>query len=306
MKKILMYVFVLTALLLASVYLFIPGQLKVHEAVSIRAAMPGVSRSLSSNENWNRWWPGKSPFTLNDFTYFIEGKIFNAIDIGISAGPDSLRSRMDLVFFEADSMTIGWDVTMNAGNNPFKRLTKNRQVKALHQNMQTILESMKAFMEKTENIYGFHVTETKVADSVLISTRRSFRHKPTVQEVDAMIQQLKKYIADNRAEEKNYPMLHVLQADADHYEAMVAIPVDRMLPETKNFAPKFLLKDGNILEAEVKGGPFTIENAFREFENYRSDHKYTSPAIPYQLLVTDRMKESDTTKWITKLYYPVF
>ena len=46
--------------------------------------------------------------------------------------------------------------------------------------------------------------------------------------------------------------------------------------------------------------------AFDNFENYRSDYTILSPAIPYQLMITDRIKESDTTKWVTKFYYPIF
>jgi hypothetical protein len=121
-----------------------------------------------------------------------------------------------------------------------------------------------------------------------------------------MIRDLRKYIAQNNAIEKNSPMLNVLKFDSSHYEAMTAIPVDRALTPTNEFAPKFLLKGGNILEVQVQGGPTTIENGLKELENYRSDYRFTSPAIPYQLLVTDRMKEADTTKWITRLYYPVF
>jgi hypothetical protein len=41
-------------------------------------------------------------------------------------------------------------------------------------------------------------------------------------------------------------------------------------------------------------------------ENYARDHKKQSPAIPYQLLVTNRLTEADTTKWITQINYPVF
>ena len=100
-------------------------------------------------------------------------------------------------------------------------------------------------------------------------------------------------------------MLNVMKTD-NSYVAMTAIPVDRELPATNEFASKFMLKGGNILEAEIKGGPFTIERSFNELENYRADHKYTSPAIPFQSLVTDRAREKDTAKWITKLYYPVF
>jgi hypothetical protein len=29
-------------------------------------------------------------------------------------------------------------------------------------------------------------------------------------------------------------------------------------------------------------------------------------AIPFQLLVTDRSTESDTSKWVTHIYVPVF
>jgi hypothetical protein len=100
-------------------------------------------------------------------------------------------------------------------------------------------------------------------------------------------------------------MLNMKQVDSSYYEVMTAIAVDRELPTTNHFAAKFMLKGGNILEAEIKGGPYTIENAFNVLEIYRSDHNYTSPAIPFQLLMTDRVKEPDTTKWITKLYYPI-
>ena len=172
--------------------------------------------------------------------------------------------------------------------------------------MQAILNSMKVFLEKTENIYGFVVLDTKVMDSVLVTTRRSFNQKPSIQDIDSMIRSLKKYIAQNNAIEKNSPMLNVVKTDSSHYKVMTAIPVDRELPNTNEFVSKFLLKGGNVLEAEIHGGPATIENSLKEFENYRADYKYDSPAIPYQLLVTERIKEPDTTKWITKLYYPVY
>lgn len=306
MNKLIAGIILLTTLLLTSVYLIIPRHIRAEASVTMHAAMPAVSRTLQANDNWKKWWPSETAFHFSGKEYFISGKIFNAFDIDIIDGKDSLRSRLVLALTEVDSTLAGWTAEMSSSINPFKRVAQYRRIKNLQKNMLSILNSMKAFMEETENIYGIHVTETTVRDSVLIFTRRAFTHFPSAQEIDALIQQLKKYIAANKAIEKNYPMLHVMKADTTHYEAMVAIPVDRRLPETKNFVPKFLLKGGNILEAEVKGGPHTIENAFREFEHYRSDHKYTSPAIPYQLLITDRVREADTSQWITRLYYPVF
>ena len=306
MKKILITLVLLLVLVLAAVYLFIPGKIKIETSISLNAALPGVSRSLMDENNWKKWWPGESVFNYNKQTYSIRSKISSVLNIDIYSGKDTVTSRLVLVPIENDTMTIGWHAELMTSSNPFTRFSQYRHAKATKKNMNKILQSMKAFLEKTKNIYGFEIKETLVTDSVLISVRRSFEHYPNVQEIDAMIQDLKKYIVQNNAIEKNSPMLNVLKLDSSHYEAMSAIPVDKALPRTNEFAPKFLLKGGNVLEAQVQGGPTTIENGLQEIEKFRSDYKYTSPAIPYQLLVTDRLKETDTTKWTTKLYYPVF
>ena len=306
MKKILIGLVLSMTFLLAAVYLFIPPKTKIEATVSLNAAVPGVVRTLANDSNWKRWWPGEVFFAYNKQSYFIRGNTLNVFDLDIYTNMDTINSRMGLVSVKANTMTILWNAEQVSSNNPFKRFIQYRHAKETEKNMNAILQSMKAFLQKTENIYGFDIKETLVTDSVLISTRRTFDHYPNPQEVDAMIQSLKKYIAQNNAIEKNLPMLNVLKLDSFRYEAMTAIPVDKELPKTSEFAPKYLLKVVYILEAQIQGGPFTIENSLKEFENYRSDYKLTSPAIPYQLLVTDRVKETDTTKWITRLYYPVF
>jgi len=306
MKKILIGVVLLLAVALISVYLLIPGRLKIDATISLPVALPGVTRTLIDENNWKKWWPDETPFNYNNQTYSIKPKISSVFDIDIYSGKDTVNSRLELVPIENDMMKIGWHAEQMTSNNPFIRFSQYRHARATEKNMNEILQSMKIFLEKTKNIYGVEIKKTLVTDSVLISVRRSFQHNPNVQEIDAMIQDLRKYIIQNNSIEKNSPMLNVWKHDSSHYEAMSAIPVDKALPRTTEFAPKFLLKGGNILEARVQGGQYTIESSLQEIENYRSDYKYNSPAIPYQLLVTDRLKETDTTKWITKLYYPVF
>jgi hypothetical protein len=306
MKKTLTGLVLLLVLLVAAVYLFIPGKLSMEATVTINAPLPGVYRSLADNNNWSKWWPGPTPSTYNNQTYFTREKIYNLIEIDISSNKDTINSRMNLISIKGNSMTLDWNADQVSSANPFKRLLQYRDAVATKKNMNDILQRMKTFMEKTENIYGIDIKQTKVSDSALVSTRRRFDHAPTVQDVYDMIQSLKNYIMQNKAVELNSPMLNVFQIDGLHYEAMTAIAVDRQLPQTNDFAAKFLLKGGNILEAQIQGGPTKIETALRELENYRTDYRFTSPAIPYQLLVTDRTKEQDTAKWITKLYYPVF
>jgi hypothetical protein len=306
MKKVLIGLVLSIAFLLAAVYLFIPRKIKIEAAVPLNAALPGVFRTLINDSNWKKWWPGETPFAYNKQAYSIKGKFFNVFDIDIYSDKDTINSRMELVFVEANTMTILWNAELVSSNDPFKRFERYRYAKQTEKNMNAILQSLQTFFQKKENIYGVDIKETLVKDSALISTRRKFDHYPDAQEVDSMIQSLKKYISQNKAIEKNSPMLNVFELGNSRYEAMTAIPVDKELPKTNEFAPKFLLKGGNILEAQIQGGPYTIEKGLKELENYRADYKFNSPAIPYQLLVTDRAKEPDTTKWITRLYYPVF
>ena len=73
----------------------------------------------------------------------------------------------------------------------------------------------------------------------------------------------------------------------------------------KNFQLKRMIL-GGILKGEIKGGFKTISNAERAFQNYMYDYNLSSPAIPYQLLITDRLQQPDSSQWITELYFPVF
>ena len=305
MKKIFFALVLLVVIMLASVYLFIPGKLKIEATATVNAALPAVSRLLSDNETWRKFWPDTGFLKLDDETYSINGKFFNVFNIDISSEKDSINSLLNLLLLKSDPLTINWSGELISSNNPFIKIAQYRKARSIEKNMNSILNGMKNFMEQTKNIYGFDIKQTKVKDSVLISTRQLFDHYPTVKDVYDMIQSLKEYIAVNEAKEEGSPMLNIFYTDSLHYEAMTAIPVDRKLPLTDKFAPKFLLKGGDILEAEVKGGYYKIGSALKELENYKNDYRLNSPAIPYQLLITDRSKESDTTKWITRLHYPV-
>ena len=62
---------------------------------------------------------------------------------------------------------------------------------------------------------------------------------------------------------------------------------------------------GDILVAEITGGKNKIDSAMKQMDTYALDHQYNNIAIPFYSLVTDRMKVADSTKWVTKIYYPI-
>ncbi len=156
-----------------------------------------------------------------------------------------------------------------------------------------------------ENVYGLPILKALVSDSLLIFTEASSKGFPTTEFIYSQIDQLRKYIVDQSAKETGFPMLNINTTDSINYLTKVAIPVNKRLKSSGNISFRWMLGGGNILVTEIKGGPASIDKAFKEMENYVSDYRRTAPAIPFQSLVTDRTKEPDTSKWITKIFYPV-
>jgi len=65
------------------------------------------------------------------------------------------------------------------------------------------------------------------------------------------------------------------------------------------------LVPGKYLTTEVTGGPGSVAAALSGLKDYIRDYQRTIMAIPFQSLVTDRMQVTDTTRWVTRIYYPI-
>ncbi len=306
MKRILIILLTFAAIIIIASYVFIPSKIKISAAASGHANLKAAQRFLENDANWNKWWPGTKPFYYNELDFRLTKKMLNAFELQLLDKKDSLTTLLKIVPDDNDSIIYLWSCEFESSKNPVTRLMQYFKATRIKKSLDILIERLKDNLTKEENLYGFKVQLIKVSDSVLISTRRTFNHYPNDQEIDSMIGLLRKYISSSNAVEKNYPMLNVHVEGTNNYEAMVAIATEKLLPASSIFSPKLVLKGGNVLEASFTGGPTAIKKAFDNFENYRSDYGISSPAIPYQLLITDRLKESDTSKWVTKFYYPIF
>lgn len=320
MKKALVYVLVLIIALIAAIYIFIPNKLNVVREVLVNANSFGVYRSLADENAWHKWWPvrpghpgGPNKSTTNStlpeydgYQFEVRNQLFKTLEVGIKGNGKEYSSGILFIPLEHDSSAIRWEVPIETGSNPINKLKLYFEARDIANTLSDLLKSMTPYMEKEENIYNLSVKQGMVVDTVFVSNRTVFNHFPTTEEVYAMIQKLHDHINKQNAKEKGYPMLNIDSSGANkEYQVMVAIATDRLLPETGEVKVKRMIQ-GNILVADVKGGPSTIKEGMYQLHEYVRDHQRTPAAIPFQLLVTDRMKEKDTTKWVTELRYPVF
>ncbi len=318
MKKGLIFLLVLLVLVVGAIYIFIPNQLRVSRELLLNANSFGVYRSLADENTWNKWWPNNASSNstalpvLDGYQFEVRNKLFKTLEVGLKGQDRDYSSGILFIPLEHDSSAIRWEVPIETGNNPINKVSRYFEARKIANMLSTVLKSMKPYMEKEENLYKLSIKQGMVVDTAFVSTRTAFNHFPTTEEVYAMIGKLHEHVAKLNGKENSYPMLNIDSSgnkpaggSGKAYEVMVAIATDRLLPEQGDIKLKRMIR-GNILIAEVTGGQHTIKEGMSQMHEYVRDHQRTPAAIPFQLLVTDRLKEKDTSKWVTELRYPVF
>jgi hypothetical protein len=173
----------------------------------------------------------------------------------------------------------------------------------MKKSMTEIVQSAKSFLESKEKVYGLRIIHEKVKDTFLISTKYIAASFPSTETTYNIISELEHYIEANYGAATNSPMLSVIE-DKGVFTTMIAIPVNKIIRGNEKYFFKRMVA-GNIIVTEVKGGYYTIKEALRQVQIYMDDRRLVAPAISFESLVTNRAKETDTTNWVTRIYYPV-
>lgn len=310
MKRILLLLFSLVILCVAAIYIFIPAKISILVTSQAACIPANVSVSLQDQPAWNKWWPqhavaSSAPFTHNNYQYHLINPYTDGAEIQLSHAGHELTTRLFVIPSAKDSSTIEWHAALTPGLNPIKRLTAFFEAKKVTNDLSDVLKNLVSFAEKTENIYGFHIMRTTFTDTILAALKFSTEREPTPADIYGAIARLKKKIRDEAAEEKDYPMLNVNEIENGHFETMIAICVNKNIRnEGGFFTSRMVPMKDRFLMTEVTGGPVTLKNAHKAIETYMNDRFLSAPAIPFEVLVTDRLKQTDTSKWKTIIFHP--
>ncbi|WP_026260425.1 hypothetical protein [Segetibacter koreensis] len=312
MKKRLISLFLLVVLTLISIYLFIPTRLEISTVTVMKANTNALFRYLSDENKWEKWWPvdreeesinANAPPRLNNYTYRVSKKLYNAVEIETIQKNQLVPGKIIILPITEDSLIVQWKSSITTSLNPFTRIEEYRDAVNVKKNMTVILNHLQSFIEDNERVYKFHIRHTTLKDTALVAIKVLTTSYPSIPFIYQHIKELRTYISSQKAREVDYPRLNITKKDSSHYEVMVAIPTNIPLPGEGNISFKRLLiyKD-KTLTADVTGGPENIKKAFDELSTYMSDYNLSSPVIPWETLITDRSKETDSTKWITKIF----
>lgn len=309
MRKWIVLVIVFLVASLGSLYLFIPNNLSIKQRNHVFFPAKAFTRALFNEESWQKWWPHTGgavrPLHYNGNTYYIRDKSNSSFRITITRENDTLDTELFLIPVEQDSIDMEWLGAISSSFNPIRRIEKNRWVEKVSDDMAMLLQKMKAFYTNPDNLYTLPVRETKVVDSTLISTSTTVKGYPTTALIYGLINKLTAHANRNNARQTGLPMLNISEGNDNNYQVRVALPIDKKLKDEGDIHYRWMLGGGNILVTEVTGGPHQVKKAFLAMQDYINDFKRVAPAIPFESLVTDRRAEPDTSRWVTKVYWPV-
>jgi hypothetical protein len=312
MKRLIIVLLIFFAITIVAVYVFIPNQISFGKSVLVNVNRDGLSRKLYDEKQWSQWWPGTvdknattKRFVYNNSSFTIDKLTMGTIFISIADKNRSVPSALNIVWKNTDTTELAWAVAIPTSFNPFKRFQIYFESNKIADDIDHILRRLQSYFSKIKNVYDYDIKRGFVTDSFLVSTFATSRGYPSIDFSYHLIDRLKKYIADNGAKESGFPMLNVSTNDSITYLTRVGIPVDRMVPSSKEISFKRMPAGGNMLVVDIKGGPASANNALHQAQNFILDYHESAPAIPFFSLITDRRKESDTSRWQTRIYYPV-
>ncbi|MET0300528.1 MAG: GyrI-like domain-containing protein [Flavitalea sp.] len=288
--------------ILLAVYILVPSTVTIQETTAFQSSVAATKRFVFQDSNWKYWLRDKNAYDTN-YTMHVSNHFYSTIGVQLDNGSDKFETDLLVIPYGSDSTGIDWRDTVHINYNPFTRFSQYSKAVKLQNQMKAVLTQLTAFLNDKQSVYNIKVEREQVRDRPLLSHRVVMQVKPTPEDAYRLIDALRAY-AKAQGDTSNEPaMKYTSQIDSVNYELMVAIPTATMLKPTKDYVPKGLV-GGNPLFTIVKGGYATIEHAWKAMYQYKDDYQLAAPAIPYEMIINDRRKETDTSKWVTKIVFP--
>jgi hypothetical protein len=312
MKKWIVGLFVILILSVLGIYIFIPSKIVISNISSAEATITGEYRYIGSEEAWEKWWrdsDGKphvkgSPFIYGSSAFHLTRQAYNAIGIDLEQGGMKIPGTINLVSFALDSTGAIWSCEMPAGFNPLTRLKNYLNAGEMKKNMAGVMQVFSKFVSNPANIYGITIYKTTVHDTLMVSSRFTSTTYPNTKQLYSYFDTLKKTIANQKALPVGFPIMNLRKMPDGSYETQTGMPTNRLLKNQGKILA-IRMPPGLFLTADVRGGSLTVDEAIRQLELFVQEYNRTKVATGFQILITDRRMEQDTTKWITKIKIPI-
>ncbi len=291
-------------------YIYIPTTLKISTFKVSNAYELSATRLIGDPEMLPKsmganYDSSLHKITVNGISFFIKPALSNIVEVDIEYKHIKTKSFITANAVTNQTTAINWFLEFKTTFNPIQRFNDYQEAIAIKNATTEILNHISAFIEEPKYIYGFDIKEVTLKDTILITSKFVSKVLPTNAQIYTQADALNKYLTSYHKIAINNPMVTILENPTNDYTVMVGISINGEIPQTDLYRIKRMPVNGKMFVADVKGGTHAILNGYSALKTYLLDSKRPSPAVPFELLITDRRIVSDTAQWQTRIYYPV-
>jgi hypothetical protein len=261
---------------------------------------------------WHKWWPGdveivnqKPTFQQGEVKYTVERVLSNAFELKASSNSLSTNAVLRLTPETNGYVTLSLATSISLPNNPVDRIKTLIFSSRLKASYKKVLTKLSGYYTPVKNLYDFDIKESNVQVEYITTQAQTFSHYPSVKEIYSMIDETQSFVKTQGGAEMGFPMLHVSEISTSQFFTQIGIPTNKQLPDSKTMKTKRMLKGGHILTAEVTGNRLKLSEAKKQMEFYIQDQNKVTVAISYEYLITNRVEQPDSNKWVTQLFFPI-
>ena len=299
MRKIVVLLSTIVVLSFAAIYLLVPKLLIIKGTHVVDQPARTVIRGMMQTDKWSEWMPKETSLS-------VTGTIVATIQTELALDAIKIPVEFSIIDDTSANSVIGFETSMNNNHwSPIARVQNYLFAKKIQGQLDLILSAAGNYYNTVRGVYGFDIQEINVQDSSLIALDQVLMDTPTLVQVYDMIARLEQHITAQNGKIKNDPMVNITRINEDEIFTQVAIPIEKDI----QVKPPFTLKKmvlGKLLSVDVIGDAAVVNNALLAAKQYLLDKQKTSPAIPYVIYNTNRIKEPDAQKWKSTINYPVF
>jgi hypothetical protein len=299
MRKIVLLLTTILVLSVVAIYLLVPKQFIIKGTQAVNQSAPSVIRGMMQTNKWSEWMPKEARLNLT-------GTMVATIQTELILDEVKVPVEFSIIDDTSANAIIGFETSMEQTNwSPIARVQNYLFAKKIQGQLDLILAAAGNYYNTVKGVYGFDIQETNVQDSSLIALDQVLMDTPTLVQIYDMITQLEQHIIAQNGKIKNDPMVNITRINEDEVFTQVAIPIEKDIQVNSPFTLKKMVL-GKLLSVTVIGDAATVNNALIATKQYLGDKQRTSPAIPYVIYNTNRIKEPDAQKWKSTINYPVF
>jgi hypothetical protein len=299
MRKIVVLLSTIVVLSFAAIYLLVPKLLIIKGTQVVDQPARTVIRGMMQTDKWSEWMPKETSLS-------VTGTMVATIQTELALDAIKIPVEFSIIDDTSANSVIGFETSMNNNHwSPIARVQNYLFAKKIQGQLDLILSAAGNYYNTVRGVYGFDIQEINVQDSSLIALDQVLMDTPTLVQVYDMIARLEQHITAQNGKIKNDPMVNITRINEDEIFTQVAIPIEKDI----QLKPPFTLKKmvlGKLLSVDVIGDAAVVNNALLAAKQYLLDKQKTSPAIPYVIYNTNRIKEPDAQKWKSTINYPVF